>query len=138
MAETFKGNCHCGAVQIAFETALAPEKLGYRLCECSYCRKLAPVYFADPHGIAHLSGMGRLGIYRFGHKTADFVHCRTCFVYVGAICEIDGRAYAVLNARLFDDLPVSDSASAAFDYDAESMDDRIERRAQRWTPVTLV
>ncbi|WP_421787719.1 GFA family protein [Hyphobacterium sp.] len=138
MVVAFRGHCHCRSVEIEFESTLAADELGYRLCDCTYCRRLAPVYFADPTGKARIHVADPLGIYRFGHKTADFVHCPTCFVYVGAIFETGGRTFAILNARLFDNLPLAKIADAAFDYDAENTEDRIARRAQRWTPARLI
>jgi hypothetical protein len=40
--------------------------------------------------------------YRFALRTADFLVCRTCGVYVAAVCTVDGAACASLNANVLD------------------------------------
>ena len=70
--------------------------------------------------------------YRFGLRTADFLVCRACGIYVGAVMERAGRQWAIVNLRAseFYDVPV-----AAVSYDAENEAGRFDRRRTRWTPV---
>ena len=74
----------------------------------------------------------RLGCYRFGTGTAGFRFCRTCGVTLFAICGIDGRERAVVNAHTLVlpegvDLDVSDSH-----FGGETLEQRLDRRAARW------
>ncbi len=48
--------------------------------------------------------------YRFGRRAVDFLICRECAVYVAAMIEDEGQAYATLNV-VGTDLPVSPIAS---------------------------
>jgi hypothetical protein len=70
-------------------------------------------------------------------RTAEFVICETCGVYVAAVTigESEPRGIAIVNC--LDDRHQFTSAPIALDYDAESRDQRLERRRQRWTPVTV-
>ncbi len=68
--------------------------------------------------------------YRFGTKTADFLFCSFCGVSIAAISRIGGKDYAVVNVNTFSE-PVT-LAQSRSDFDGESADDRLARRAQRW------
>jgi hypothetical protein len=73
--------------------------------------------------------------YRFGLKTADFLVCGRCGVYVGAQIETPRGAFGIINTLTLaprrTDLPLA----VAADYDAEGTDERLARREQRWTPL---
>jgi hypothetical protein len=85
-------------------------------------------------GAAHEDDFGR---YAFGLRTAEYLICKTCGVYVAAVTtgESEPRGIAIVNC--LDDHHRFTSEPIAVDYDAESRGDRIERRRQRWTPVTI-
>lgn len=68
-------------------------------------------------------------------RTADFLLCRRCGVYLGAQIEIDARAYGIINTAALTPAPADIPATLPVDYGAESSSDRIRRRAQRWTPL---
>ncbi len=127
------GRCHCGAIRVAFETdrPLAP-----RACQCSFCRKHAARTVSDPAGSAMIECVREPIRYRFASKAADYLLCATCGVYVGAVAEIGGRAYATLNLNAFDD-PRPDLAAAPVSYDGEDGAAKADRRRQRWTPARL-
>lgn len=125
------GQCHCGAIRVAFETSrpLAP-----RACQCGFCRRHGARTVADPQGSAQLAFGPETLRYRFASNVADFLICSRCGVYVGALAEIDGQAYATLNLNAFDD-PRLDLAAAPVSYDGEGIDERADRRRAKWTPV---
>jgi hypothetical protein len=75
--------------------------------------------------------------YRFGSRTADYVLCRRCGVYVGAVCETNSGLRAVINTNCLDDRAAFTQAPAAPDYDGEGTETRLARRATNWMPVTL-
>ena len=128
-----RGGCHCGAIRIAFETErpLAP-----RACQCGFCRRHAARSVSDPGGDAVLSWSEPPIRYRFASRAADYVICRRCGIYVGAMAEIDGRPLVTLNLNAFDD-PHPDLAAEPVNYDGESAAQKTERRSARWTPLRL-
>jgi hypothetical protein len=137
---TFRGSCHCGNVALALETTLAPERLPLRECACAFCRKHGARTTADPTGRARITVRDPelLARYRFEHRTADFLTCRACGVYVAAIVSDGGRAFATLNVRAFDDQLSFGSQAIPVSYEGESADARRRRRREKWTPVEIV
>jgi hypothetical protein len=134
----YKGGCHCGNLRIEFETSLNPAEIELRACQCTFCRKHASLAVTDPAGhlaicAAHGKNFGR---YTFGLRTAEYLICKTCGVYVAAVTigESEPRGIAIINC--LDERRQFTSAPIAVDYDAESRDQRLERRRRRWTPVT--
>lgn len=76
------------------------------------------------------------GRYRFASRAADYMICRTCGAYLGAVASIDGRDYATLNLNCFDD-PRPDLEAEPVSYEGESAELKAERRRQRWTPAEI-
>ena len=72
--------------------------------------------------------------YRFGLKTADFLICPTCGVYIGAVIEIGGNRYSVVNLNIFETVEIA-SAVTPMSYEAESIEERVGRRERVWTPT---
>ena len=72
--------------------------------------------------------------YRFGQHTADFLLCGHCGGYLGAIVTTQGGSFAVVNVNLLKPYLENLSAPQPMCYDAENSEDRIRRRAGRWTP----
>ncbi len=129
----YTGQCHCGNLQIVFESPRAAADLPVRACGCSFCRAHAGLTTSDPDGRVRLSARdpALLNRYRFGLKTADFWICRQCGVYVGVT--MDG--YGIVNIRALADAAAFTLPPQPMNYDAESADERRARRAQRWTPL---
>ena len=129
------GRCHCGALRVEYHSS---KPFAPRACGCSFCRKHAAVSISDPDGrtiIRHAAHRAPL-TYRFGLKTADFLICPNCGVYIGAVIDIAGRLYSVVNLNIFDiaDAPL---VATPMSYDAESTEDRIGRREKVWTPTSI-
>jgi hypothetical protein len=135
----FGGSCHCGNVRVVFETLTPPEQTEIRLDQCSFCLKHAARAATDPAGrlsidVADAGGVLR---YRFGLRTADFLVCARCGVYVAAVMFSDDGAYAVLNLSVLDDRERFSRAGVPVSYDEEDVSTRIARRKRRWTPATV-
>jgi hypothetical protein len=128
------GQCHCGAIRVALETErpLAP-----RACQCSFCRRHHARSVSDPEGQATLVFSTEPIRYRFATRAADYLLCRRCGVYVGAMTEDSGRALVTLNLNAFDD-PHPELAATPVSYDGESAAERAESRSRRWTPAQTV
>jgi hypothetical protein len=73
--------------------------------------------------------------YRFGLKTADFLVCSRCGVYVGAQIETPRGAFGIINTLAIMPPPTELPAAAPADYAAEGSSERLRRREQRWTPL---
>jgi hypothetical protein len=78
---------------------------------------------------------GALSRYRFGQRTADFLLCRNCGVYLGAVISTGRGRFGIVNLNAMRDRPSGLPEPAATDYGSESAGERIARREQRWTPV---
>jgi hypothetical protein len=72
--------------------------------------------------------------YRFGLRTADYLVCRNCGVYLGAVLTSSHGQFATLNINTLTDAPEFENVLAV-SYDQEPVAERQQRREQRWTPV---
>lgn len=135
----FTGGCHCGNIEIEFATELEPAEIDVRACQCSFCLKHNTRAITDPNGTA-LIGVedpSHLVLYEFGLKTANYVLCGRCGVYVAAITnEEPQRATVIANAlqdgKRFSKPPIPVT------YDTERREDRVARRRSGWTPAKII
>lgn len=134
---SYAGACHCGAIGYSYRTALAPPDWAVRTCGCRFCRVHAPLNSSDPAGSVafHQHQPGALRRYRFGHRSADFLLCRDCGAYLGAVMQGAAGPLAVLNLNVLDPFPAGLPPATAMDFGDESPQQRIARRERHWTPV---
>jgi hypothetical protein len=135
--DLYRGSCHCGSIGFELRTALVPARWSIRACQCGFCRAHAALSWSDPDGrLAFVEReTGALERYRFGLRTADFLLCRRCGVYIGAeIATHEGR-FGIVNTRALTDPPDDLPEAQPMDYDAEDVAARIARRTTRWTPI---
>lgn len=133
------GHCHCGAIRVELTTALPVDDLPLRACQCSFCRRHGALTTSDPNGCLHIKAApGSANRYRFGLEITDFLLCAECGVYVAAIMETDGRLTAVLNVPGVDLPGFGGRAAIPMNYDDETPDERVVRRAGRWMPAVFV
>jgi hypothetical protein len=85
-----------------------------------------------------ISDEDQLNRYRFSTATAEFFVCRRCGGMTFAVSEIDGRRYAVVNVFTFDDSDAMEFDISSTDFDGESLDQRLRRRAHNWIPAVEV
>jgi len=135
--QDFAGSCHCGALGFTFRTALPVTAWSVRECQCGFCRAHGALTTTDPAGRVafHAREPGLLRRYRFAMRTADFLLCARCGVYLGAQIETAAGAFGTVNVRAMTPLPAGLPAPSSAVYDAESAPERVRRRAQRWTPL---
>ena len=136
----FEGKCYCGAIGFRYATNVAPGEWSIRACQCRFCLAHDALSTSDPAGsIAFVStNPERLQRYRFGLKTADFLLCTNCGVYIGAAIETDTGRFGIVNTRALAPVPENIAAAAPMSYDGEDTNGRVARREERWTPVTSV
>ena len=132
------GTCHCGSVRVQVETALRPEMIPVRACQCTFCRAHAAKTFTDPAASARLESDRPLIRYRFGKRTADFLLCPGCGVYVAALIEHQGRYLTTINAVGLQIEPLASRDATPAVYDDESAEARRQRREQRWMPTVVL
>lgn len=131
---SIQGRCHCGNLSFEFETAL--QKLQPRACACRFCRVHGVSSVTDPKGKARLfvKNRAKLHRYRFAEQTADFLICRECGCYIGAVIEHAGQTRATLNLRM---TSLKDTAAKPVSYTGESAATRRARRLKLWTPAVI-
>ena len=127
-----RGSCHCGNVAFTLFTEKSADDLVPRRCSCSMCRRHGASYISDPGArlMLRYRDPSLLSVYRLGHGTAQWIICSRCGVLTVVLCEIDDRLRAVVR--------VQSMAGHAFpvevptDFEAESVAERLERRARTW------
>lgn len=136
---TINGSCHCGNLTATLTTEKAPEDMWLRACQCDFCRSHNMRSLSDPEGhmALHVTNKAALNRYRFGLKTADFLICRNCGNYIGAVQEVDGQLYGIMNANLTENRGAQFGEAEHRHYEEESGGERATRRQRVWTPVTL-
>lgn len=134
---SYEGSCHCGALGFSYKTRLATRSWSVRACQCSFCRANNAQWISDPNGSVrfHFSKPNALGLYDFDHRTAEFLFCRVCGVYLAAVHSTHRRDFSAVNlnslAKVISDLPAAEAVS----FSGESREQRIARRQSQWTPV---
>lgn len=134
-----RGGCHCGNISIALETRLAPADLPLRECGCSFCRMHAARTTADPAGRARIviRDAAEVSRYRWNLGTAEFLVCRRCGAYAGAVLREGPLAWATLNTRLLEDQAPFRREAQPVSYESETAEQRIARRKLQWTPADV-
>ena len=133
------GGCHCGNIVVEFETAIDPADLEIRECQCSFCRKHGARAAADPDGVLVFRVIDdqKLHRYMFGLRTAEFLVCRECGVYVGSTTRDMDNKRGIIIVHTLDDREKFTQKPQAISYDSENEAERLQRRNERWTPASL-
>ncbi len=139
-ASCYEGRCHCGGIAYSYYTRSAPDKWSVRACQCSFCRAHGALSTSDPSGfvIFHARAGAPQIRYRFGQRTADFLICGDCGVYVAAVIDTDRGAFTVVNINALNPRIEHLPAPQPMSYDTETPEQRIHRRMQRWTPCKRI
>jgi hypothetical protein len=134
------GGCHCGNLNLRLTLTRPPADYPTRSCGCSFCRAHATRTVSDPGGRVDIraNDWSRVERYRFGTGTAEFLLCRTCGVYIGAVCDTEQGLRAVTNVNSLADRAAFPPASSFPDHDEETVEARLERRAANWTPAIVL
>ncbi len=135
----FTGGCHCGNIEIEFTTDIPPSEIEIRACQCSFCRKHNSRTVSDPRGqvCIRLEDPARVSFYEFGLRTAAYLVCATCGVYVAALTRQEPRRVIVVLNSLRDHEMFSQPVLPV-EYDDESRKARLARRQSTWTPAAII
>ncbi len=133
---TLNGQCHCGNISFQLNTELPMEKIIARACDCSFCRIHAAKNWSDPAGqaVIKIGDEQLLNRYLFALKTAEFLICRQCGAYAGAVLTDEDGSWATLNLRL---TGMQEIPEQAISFDGENISGRVQRRKQVWVPVQI-
>jgi len=132
----YLASCHCGLLSGRYRTAIAPAQWRVRACQCSFCRSHGAITTSDPEGRLEFRSTEPTQVqrYRFGGRTADFLVCRECGMYVGVEMASDKGRFGVLNVLSLRPL-LALAAADPMDYGGDSPEARRSRREARWTPL---
>jgi hypothetical protein len=133
------GGCHCGNIHVRLRLSEPPERTPVRTCTCSFCRSHNPRMISDPAGLFELSAddWSLVELYRFGTRTADFVICRHCGVFIAAISDLSAKPYAVVNVNCLDDRALFTAEAAMHEFQGETLEARTSRRTSNWMPAVV-
>ena len=114
----------------------APDRWQVRACQCGFCRIHGARTVSDPGGSLtfRVAEPSKLRRYRFATRSADFLLCGVCGVYVAAVLTSEKGQFATVNVNAIRGLEHVPEA-VHVSYDEESREERESRREQRWTPV---
>ncbi|RWA75012.1 MAG: aldehyde-activating protein [Mesorhizobium sp.] len=114
-------------------------RLEIRACQCPFCTRHGSRAAADPNGRLTISVKDRakLQTYRFGLRTADYLVCRECGVYVAAIAGDGAEARAIVIVNALDDREQFSREPIPVRYDAETREQRLARRRSACMPVEI-
>lgn len=132
----YEGTCHCGAIGYSYYTRLEPGQWPTRACQCSFCRAHGARTTSDPAGLVefHKRKGARELRYRFARRTADYLLCGECGVYIGAVIDTEQGSFGIINVNALRPSPEGLAAPQAMVYDTETTEQRVLRRVARWTP----
>jgi len=136
----YKGGCHCGAIGYRYHCDEPPATWAIRACQCRFCRAHDALSASDPAATIDFEAdePAALQRYRFGLKTADFLLCKRCGVYIGALIETPKGRFGIINTHALTEPPADLAEPMAMHYDKEAVAGRVTRREERWSPVTGV
>jgi len=137
---TFGGSCHCGAIGFEFSTDIPPARWPVRACQCRFCRAHDALSASTPDADIRFTATNSdmLQKYRFGLHTADFLLCRNCGVYIGAVIDIGSAHYGIINTHALSPVPDDIATPEPISYDGEKTDNRVSRRQERWAKVSAL
>jgi hypothetical protein len=133
-----EGGCHCGKVRVVLESEIDPRQIKVRACQCSFCRKHGARAVSDPDGLLSIQITDEASLlrYEFAHRTAEFLLCSDCGVYVAAVTNGPGETRAIAQLNTFTNNQFF-GVAVAVDYGDETPAERIDRRHKVWMPVSI-
>ncbi len=135
----YNGSCHCGAIKVRLESDKQPSEMRVGRCGCSFCRRHGARTMGDRNdAVEFRAAPDAVRRYRFGLGITDYLLCRRCGAYVGALMEDDGGTLGIVNVNALDNRDAFDPTPPLHDYDGENANKRRARRRKFWMKATLI
>jgi hypothetical protein len=133
----YQGGCHCDVLKLTYRTNVEPVHWPLRACGCSFCRRHGSIATSDPTGSVEFEfgDPATVRRYRFGQRTAEFLLCGECGVFVAAVTDTPSGARAVINVQALTGVSLHLARATPVAYDDERPEQRAERRSRNWTPI---
>ena len=133
------GGCHCANIRVHLRLTKPPKETPVRACTCSFCRSHNPRMISDPEGLLEVQAddWSLVERYQFGTRTCDFLICRRGGVFIAAVAEMTGGVRAVVNVNCLNDRARFIAAPTMHEFQGETIDSRLSRRASNWMPAIL-
>ena len=135
---TFLGHCHCGAIDVTLRFTRPADETQVRSCQCGFCTRQGAMTISDPAGQSVIDiHAGHFSTYKFATQSATSLICGNCGTYAGILLQDGDRMWSVANARGLAIPDFKDRAGVPMQYEHETLNERINRRKQRWTPTEI-
>jgi hypothetical protein len=128
------GHCQCGNISFILECLPDPIEIPARACTCSFCASHKGVWSSLPNAklAVRIKNHERIDRHTFATGTAEFHICKRCGDVPFVSSRIEGSLFAVVNVNMLQGVSPSLFEHSQADFDGEAVDDRLERRRQRW------
>ena len=140
MTKTIKSSCHCGNLKATLTTDKPPQEMWLHACQCDFCRSHNMRSLSDSEGHIEIrvQDAAQLNRYHFGMKMVDFLICKHCGNYIGAVQKIDDQLFGILNANLTENRGQQFGEAKPALFEKETGEERCARRKDVWTPAALI
>jgi len=129
-----RGRCHCGNISFRLDWDPDPVEIPARSCDCTFCMKHGGTWTSYPAGRLEVAieDPALVSRYEFGTKTATFHVCARCGIVPVVTSDLDGRTYAVVSVKAFENVDPSMLKPGPVSFDGEGVESRLARRKRNW------
>ncbi|HTI82163.1 MAG TPA: hypothetical protein VL614_17065 [Acetobacteraceae bacterium] len=95
---------------------------------------------SDPEGLLDVQAddWSLVERYQFGTRTCDFLICRRCGVFIAAVADMAEGTRGVVNVNCLEDRSLFTLVAAMHEFQGETIDSRLSRRAANWMPAIVM
>lgn len=129
-----RGRCHCGNISFRLDWEPDPVEIPARSCDCTFCMKHGGTWTSYPAGKLEVAieDPALVSRYEFGTKTATFHVCARCGIVPVVTSDLDGRTYAVVSVKAFENVDPAMLKPGPVSFDGEGVESRLARRKRNW------
>jgi hypothetical protein len=129
-----RGRCHCGNISFRLDWEPDPVEIPARSCDCTFCMKHGGTWTSYPAGKLEVAieDPALVSRYEFGTKTATFHVCARCGIVPVVTSDLDGRTYAVVSVKAFENVDPAMLKPGPVSFDGEGIESRLARRKRNW------
>jgi len=129
-----RGRCHCGNISFRLDWEPDPVEIPARSCDCTFCMKHGGTWTSYSAGKLEVAieDPALVSRYEFGTKTATFHVCARCGIVPVVTSDLDGRTYAVVSVKAFENVDPAMLKPGPVSFDGEGVESRLARRKRNW------